>query len=42
MSERIAFQAGQVLKEHVKAQSRSEYLNTNMRIFGSVDLLVQV
>jgi len=42
MSERIAFQAGQVLKEHVKAQSRSDYLNANMRMFGSVDLLVQV
>jgi len=42
MSERVAFQAGQVLKEQIKAQNRQDYLNSNLRMFGSVDLLVQV
>eukprot|EP00961_Rhodomonas_salina_P050290 675304-Rhodomonas_salina.1 len=41
MSERFAFQAGQVLKNQIRNQQKSEF-DRNKRLFGSIDLFVQV
>ncbi len=42
LSERVAFQAGQVLKEQIKLHNKATFLDSNLRMFGSVDVLVQV
>ena len=42
MSEKIAYQSGHLFKEQLKSVQRSELLNTNKKLFTSIDMLVQV
>ena len=42
MSEKVAFQSGQLVKEQIKQLQRSELLDNNKKLFASIDMLVQV
>ena len=42
MSERVAFQAGRIVREQIISANRAELLEANAPMFGSMDLLVQV